>query len=191
MTVVLSTVYDQDSALLKQHVLEKIPAAEQYLYRMCYNIGRKIVRLQEQDQEEIIQNVAWNLFRKLDRYDPTLSSMQTWVSMHLHRNFIDVLRKKARSPKTPSIDSALQSIEDAAAYKQEEYDDSREKLKNLVNTVMRQIDEKGLCLQLHCRGLTSSHISKLTETPEGTVKSHIYRGVQTLQALLTQDRANV
>ena len=140
------------------------------------------------DAEDAVQEIFIDLWRTSARYDQSRTSEAGWVAMIARRRLIDRARKRERLP-------ALESIPDNFDVASEsERDLDREWRAEQARAVLRELppaQRRMLELSL-LHGRTHDEIARETETPLGTVKSHIRRGLQRARDLLaarTQDEA--
>lgn len=140
------------------------------------------------DAEDAVQEIFIDLWRTAARYDQSRTSEAGWVAMIARRRLIDRARKRERLP-------ALESIPDNFDVASEsERDLDREWRAEQARAVLRELppaQRRMLELSL-LHGRTHDEIARETETPLGTVKSHIRRGLQRARDLLaarTQDEA--
>ena len=140
------------------------------------------------DAEDAVQEIFIDLWRTAARYDSSRTSEAGWVAMIARRRLIDRARKRERLP-------ALESIPDGFDVASEsERDLDREWRAEQARAVLRELppaQRRMLELSL-LHGRTHDEIARETETPLGTVKSHIRRGLQRARDLLasrTQDAA--
>ena len=132
------------------------------------------------DAEDAAQEIFIDLWRTAARYDQSRTSEAGWVAMIARRRLIDRARKRERLP-------ALESIPDNFDVANEsERDLDREWRAEQARAVLRELppaQRRMLELSL-LHGRTHDEIARETETPLGTVKSHIRRGLQRARDLL-------
>ncbi|MBC7844796.1 MAG: sigma-70 family RNA polymerase sigma factor [Gemmatimonadaceae bacterium] len=132
------------------------------------------------DAEDAVQEIFIDLWRTAARYDRSRTSEAGWVAMIARRRLIDRARKRERLP-------ALESIPDHFDVANEsERDLDREWRAEQARAVLRELppaQRRMLELSL-LHGRTHDEIARETETPLGTVKSHIRRGLQRARDLL-------
>lgn len=140
------------------------------------------------DAEDAVQEIFIDLWRTAARYDVARTSEAGWVAMIARRRLIDRSRRRERLP-------ALESIPDGFDVASEsERDLDREWRAEQARAVLRELppaQRRMLELSL-VHGRTHDEIARETDTPLGTVKSHIRRGLQRARDLLasrTQDDA--
>jgi RNA polymerase sigma-70 factor (ECF subfamily) len=140
------------------------------------------------ESEDAVQEIFIDLWRTAARYDVSRTSEAGWVAMIARRRLIDRARRRERLP-------ALESIPDNFDVASEsERDLDREWRAEQARAVLRELppaQRKMLELSL-LHGRTHDEIARDTDTPLGTVKSHIRRGLQRARDLLAaraQDEA--
>ena len=140
------------------------------------------------DAEDAVQEIFIDLWRTASRYDVARTSEAGWVAMIARRRLIDRARRRERLP-------ALESIpDDFDVASETERDLDREWRAEQARAVLRELppaQRRMLELSL-LQGRTHDEIARETETPLGTVKSHIRRGLQRARDLLaarTRDEA--
>ena len=132
------------------------------------------------EAEDAVQEIFIDLWRTAARYDVARTSEAGWVAMIARRRLIDRARKRERLP-------ALESIpDDFDVASESERDLDREWRAEQARAVWRELppaQRRMLELSL-LHGRTHDEIARETETPLGTVKSHIRRGLQRARDLL-------
>lgn len=132
------------------------------------------------DAEDAVQEIFIDLWKTAARYDSTRTTESGWVAMIARRRLIDRARRRERLP-------ALESIaDDFDVASESERDLDREWRAEQARAVLRELppaQRRMLELSL-LHGRTHDEIARETETPLGTVKSHIRRGLQRARDLL-------
>ncbi len=139
----------------------------------------------ERDREELCQDVFMRAYRYLDgfRFESKLS---TWLARiarntclnHLEKKEVPLYADHAPSPddESPDARAALNRIEDpdedvaAAASDREQRAVVRDGISALPEHYRTALT------LYHLEGMSVSQISDVMNNPEGTVKSHLYRG---------------
>ncbi|MCC7055335.1 MAG: sigma-70 family RNA polymerase sigma factor [Gemmatimonadaceae bacterium] len=132
------------------------------------------------DAEDAVQEIFIDLWRTASRYDASRTTEAGWVAMIARRRLIDRARKRERLP----VLEALPEDYDVAG--EDERDLDREWRAEQARAVLRELppaQRRMLELSL-LHGRTHDEIARDTETPLGTVKSHIRRGLQRARDLL-------
>ena len=138
------------------------------------------------DAEDALQNVALDLWRRADSYNPALGSAQTWILMVARARAIDLLRKSARPGRAP-VELADTDAPSADAPAADPADRSR------VHRALAALPpEQRTPIDLaFYRGLTREQIAGALGIPIGTVKTRIRMGVQRLGVLLAETEGGV
>ena len=140
------------------------------------------------EAEDAVQEIFIDLWRTAARYDVARISEAGWVAMIARRRLIDRARRRERLPAMESIPDGFDMADDS------ERDLDREWRAEQARAVLRELppaQRRMLELSL-LHGRTHDEIARETETPLGTVKSHIRRGLQRARDLLavrTRDEA--
>lgn len=132
------------------------------------------------DAEDAVQEIFIDLWRTAARYDVARTSEAGWVAMIARRRLIDRARRRERLPVMESIP------DDFDVASESERDLDREWRAEQARAILRELppaQRRMLELSLVC-GKTHDEIARETETPLGTVKSHIRRGLQRARELL-------
>jgi RNA polymerase sigma-70 factor (ECF subfamily) len=148
----------------------------------------------DRDREELCQDVFMRAYRYLDgfRFESKLS---TWLARiarntclnHLEKKDVPLYADHAPASDAPSPDAraALNRIEDPdtdvarAAVDREQQDVVRRGIEALSEHYRTALT------LYHLEGMSVSQISDIMDNPEGTVKSHLYRGRKKLKDWLT------
>lgn len=140
------------------------------------------------EAEDAVQEIFIDLWRTAARYDVARTSEAGWVAMIARRRLIDRARRRERLPAMEAIPDGFDIADDS------ERDLDREWRAEQARAVLRELppaQRRMLELSL-LHGRTHDEIARETETPLGTVKSHIRRGLQRARDLLavrTRDEA--
>lgn len=137
-----------------------------------------------QEAEDAVQDVFIDLWRTAARFDATRATEAGWVAMVTRRRLIDRMRRRQRLPELESlsddIDIADESAQDVAQSmdRATRADRARAILRDLPAAQRRMLELSLL------EGKTHDEIARETDTPLGTVKSHIRRGLKRARDLL-------
>jgi RNA polymerase sigma-70 factor (ECF subfamily) len=138
--------------------------------------------------EDAVQDIFLKLWQIAGRFDASIASETTFVSMIARRSLIDLSRKHSRSSKTTS------AIELDNFSKEEMEVDQQAELKHeaaRAAAMLEQLPEdqkKVIRLSIY-DGLSHSLIADATGLSLGTVKTHIRRGMIKLRKSLFPDDA--
>ena len=144
----------------------------------------------DRDREELCQDVFVRAYRYLDgfRFESKLS---TWLARiarntclnHLEKKEIPLYADEASSPDgaSPDARAALNRVPDLEADVAGMAEDRQQRA--LVREGIQALSEhyRTALTLYHLEGMSVSQISEVMENPEGTVKSHLYRGRKKLK----------
>lgn len=172
---------DEGDACLALRLREHSPAALAEVYRRH---GAAVVELarrfgQPGAAEDIAQEAFLALWRNPARYEPSRGSLRTYLLAQVHNRSIDSYRseqcrrhRQDRFCSTPEVESSVDdtvAAADRAAYVRASLDEL-------------PTDER-LAIDLAYFGHHSyREVAQLLDEPEGTVKSRIRHGLQTLRS---------
>ncbi len=149
----------------------------------------------DRDREELCQDVFVRAYRYLDgfRFESKLS---TWLARiarntclnHLEKKDLPLYADHAPAPdgESPDARTVLNRVEDPdadvdqAAMDREQQDVVRRGLDTLAEHYRTALT------LYHLEGMSVSQISEVMDNPEGTVKSHLYRGRKKLKDWLLE-----
>lgn len=136
------------------------------------------------DAEDAVQDVFIDLWRSAGRFDATRATESGWVAMVTRRRLIDRMRRRQRLPELETLsdvhDVPDEGAEDVAQDldRATRLDRARAVLDALPATQRRMLELSLL------EGKTHDEIARETDTPLGTVKSHIRRGLKRARDLM-------
>jgi RNA polymerase sigma-70 factor, ECF subfamily len=177
-----------DRALMRQ-VMAGDQAAFASFYRRfspgVFSMIYEILRDQK-EAEDVLQEAFVQMWKKAATYDPERSSVFTWAIMISRNRAIDRVRARQRRARTieAATAEAAASPEDYASQADELIGHSEERTR--IRAALRHLPEA----QRHAidlaffRGLTQAEISTQLDTPLGTVKARIRRGLLALRDAL-------
>jgi len=144
----------------------------------------------DRDREELCQDVFMRAYRYLDgfRFESELS---TWLARiarntclnHLEKKDMPLYADEAPSPEgdPPDARTALNRVPDPAEDVAATTEDRQRR--DLVRKGIDALSEhyRTALTLYHLEGMSVSQISEVMDNPEGTVKSHLYRGRKKLK----------
>ena len=168
---------------LLQHVAAGERAAmEQCLARyapLVWSAARRYLG-NSPEAEDAVQEIFIELWRKADRFEPSLGSETAFVMTLARRRLLDARRRSSRQPEWTPLEEAGESLAEPAAEGLED-DESVQAL-----SVLRALPaEQQQVLELSLRdGWTHSEIASRLALPLGTVKTQLRRGLQRIRQAL-------
>jgi len=135
------------------------------------------------EAEDVLQEVYVGIWRKAGQFDPARASPITWLAMIARNKAIDRLRAlPAANTQAPAemveraVDPSASPLQDAEA--------SNDRAR--LDKCMEQLDDRrrGLIRTAFFDGATYEELAARIDSPLGTVKSWIRRGLLQLRACL-------
>jgi RNA polymerase sigma-70 factor (ECF subfamily) len=173
---------------LMQRVAASDEAALGELYdrfgALVYQSARQVLRSRA-ETEDAVQEVFVRLWRTADRFDPRRAKLVTWVMLITRRHLIDRLRRHSARPDKAALDESRGDAGGAIARPEAigsgEGSEGRERLRRQLARLpdlQRTVIERA-----YLQGFSLREISAQLDTPLGTVKSALSRGLTRLREL--------
>lgn len=137
----------------------------------------------EEDAEEVVSETYAQAWRQSERYDPERGSPIGWLMMICRSRALDRLRRSRARAAEQTFDGDLESLDGAPA--QEDVlalFDEGSRLRDAL--ALLSADRVRILRLAYFEGLSAGEIARRTQTPLGTVKSHIRRGLAQLRRTL-------
>lgn len=154
-----------------------------------YGLALKVLGRQD-DAEAVVSDVFYEVWLKPDRFDPQRGSFRGYLLMLARCRAIDRARATStRAEKTAAAGGEAASEQRA---KQETTTPERnalaEERRRLISEAVQRLDrrQRDALLLAYFQGLTHSEIAKRLDTPVGTVKTRIRRGLIALRRSLAK-----
>ena len=139
------------------------------------------------DADDVVQEIFISLWSSAHRFDPTIASESTFVSVIARRRLIDRTRQRMRRPAPSSI------IEDVELDRNElprcQIKEAGE-IAQVALEKLRPEQQQVLHLSIEC-GCSHEQIATSTGLPLGTVKTHARRGLQKLRDALIESGIDI
>ncbi len=169
MTTTLQRIADGDADAVAECI-------DQY-GGLLWTIARGFHRVNA-EAEDAVQDAFVAIWQNAAKFDPSIASEKTFITMIARRKMIDRLRKAQRRPQLvsfpetgpdPAGDQHLKmQLGAEAAAAAEMLDDLRPEQKQVIE------------LSIYY-GMSHREIAEQTDLPIGTVKSHIFRGLASVR----------
>ena len=139
------------------------------------------------DADDVVQEIFISLWSSAHRFDPTIASESTFVSVIARRRLIDRTRQRMRRPAPGSIIQDVEldrnelprcQIKEAGA------------IAHVAMEKLRPEQHQVLHLSIEC-GCSHEQIATSTGLPLGTVKTHARRGLQKLRDALIESGIDI
>ncbi|MEM7167798.1 MAG: sigma-70 family RNA polymerase sigma factor [Planctomycetota bacterium] len=143
---------------------------------LVWSLARRFTR-SAADAEDAVQEVFIAVWSNAGRYDASIASETTFVSMLARRRLIDRLRKKGREPVSESIGyvAEMPAEEGKTPQQQLEIDEASAQAEAVLEE-LRPEQRDVLRLSIY-GGWSHQKISEQLSLPLGTVKTHARRGL--------------
>ncbi len=165
---------------------DRFEALIQPHFDVLYRSARRFAT-NSSDAEDLVQDVCVKAFMHIDKFEQ-IEHRRAWLLRILYHTFIDMRRSQDRAPTHigQSIDQDDEApIADSVNMQPDEQADRMMRIERLL-AAMALLD-KDLCtlLTLHdVEGLSIEELSELTNLPQGTIKSRLFRTRAKLGRLL-------
>ncbi|WP_417446101.1 RNA polymerase sigma factor [Kangiella sp.] len=177
-----------DLTLVKR-VLNNEPGSFEVLVKnyqkLVWHIISRLVQNSE-DTLELSQEVFLQVYNKLGQYKGE-SQLSTWIGRIAYHFAVRFLQKKGRQLEEFYVEA--EAAEDETGHSQFE-DLQKQQLQKQMQTAMRQLPvlQQTIVSLYHLEELTLSEISEITDLPQGTIKSHLFRARKRLKQILHAKR---
>ena len=143
----------------------------------------------EQESEDVLQETFIYMWRKASGYNSQLGSPGSWAVMILRNKAIDRLRSRKRAARI--VERATEEFSHTADIDERSADEPsfREQRAIVRSALSRLPDEQRQALNLaFFSGLTHEEIANHLQTPLGTIKARIRRGLIQMRDLVRDAR---
>lgn len=136
--------------------------------------------------EEALQDVMVKIWQRADQYVAYRGRAMAWITAIARYRAIDLLRRQQAAPAAASLDDApADALVDLNAADFVDTTTSNRLRKALSDCFGRLTDEQRRCLELaYVDGYSQDQIASEIDSPLGTVKSWIRRGLASLKRCL-------
>ena len=172
-----------DNQATTRQLLERIASGDTEAVRevietygdLVWSLARRFTR-SDADAEEAVNDIFVTLWRKADQYDPSIGPEVTFVSVLARRQLIDRWRSAARRPKTADLSHASERTAN------EHTQDTSEMSRRAFDAFSELEKDVQIALRLSIEfGCSHSSIAEMTDSPLGTVKTRIRRGLSQIR----------
>ncbi len=155
------------------------------VYKSCRQVLRSTAEAEDATQEVFVR-----LWRTADRFDPHRAKLVTWVMLITRRLLIDRLRKQAVRAERLGLDDAGVQVQDRSSGVKEQ-EDSREERSKLAARLCDLPDlQRAVIERAYLQGFSLREIAAQLDTPLGTVKSALSRGLGKLRDRASFERGS-
>ena len=154
---------------------------------LVYKVARQLMPTRA-EAEDAVQEVFIRLWQTADRYDPRRARLVTWVMLLARRHLIDRIRRSAVRPTTMAFDPSRPATSDGPAPQDRSTaDDRNERL--LAAIAALPVLQREVIERAYLQGFTLREVSEQLNTPIGTIKSALSRGLNKLREQAQADWA--
>ncbi|WP_236611839.1 sigma-70 family RNA polymerase sigma factor [Phenylobacterium zucineum] len=176
LAALMPRIADGDREALRQ----LYEATSSKLFGVCLRI-----LADREESEDVLQEVYVTIWRRADRFDAARASVMTWIATIARNRAIDRLRARgpmARAEPVEELEIADESQVGAEALLSAADDRAR------LAACLGELDERTQTVirTAFFEGVTYDALARRMETPLGTVKSWIRRGLAKLRGCLEQ-----
>jgi RNA polymerase sigma-70 factor (ECF subfamily) len=158
----------------------------EYLYRLAWRFTGSVA-----DAEDLVQDVLIKLYPRTQEL-LEIERLRPWLARVLYNQFVDSVRRQARSPIAELADiegednplDALPATRDGP----EERAERSGQRERILRALDRLNPEQRAVVAMHdVEGYSLEELETMLETPLGTLKSRLHRARQRLRALLPME----
>ncbi len=183
---------ENGNRIVTETILQRIARGEQAAVQEClarysglvWSLAKRFLG-NATEAEDAVQDIFVELWKKADRFNPTLSSEPTYITMVTRRRLIDCRRKIARRPVLAQLPESVASSQAPGTRQVDIVDESSKAAAALQE--LRPEQQRVLKMAVY-HGLTHEEISQSTGLPLGTIKTHVRRGLIKLREVLRLDQ---
>lgn len=164
MVIMANNKYDE---IFEQELLPHADALSTFAFHLTYN---------EADADDLVQDTYMKAYRFIHKYDQGTNA-KAWLFKILKNAFINNYRKKAKQPTKVDIDELIIGEGDIESYTDLRVEMFDKMMGDEVTTAINNlpVDSKMVILLSDIEGFTYEEISKIIDTPLGTVRSRLHR----------------
>jgi RNA polymerase sigma-70 factor (ECF subfamily) len=152
---------------------------------LVWSLARKLIG-NPSEAEDAVQEAFIGLWQNAARYDPSVASEATFVTMIARRRLIDRWRKAGRRPNGDAAD--VDDLPLRAASDDHVRVELAEEAERATDAIRQLRPEQQEVLNLAvCQGWSHQLIADRLCLPLGTVKTHVRRGLMRVRELLEVD----
>jgi RNA polymerase sigma-70 factor (ECF subfamily) len=150
-----------------------------------WSLARKLTN-DPTEAEDAVQEAFIEIWKNASRYDASVASEATFVTMIARRRLIDRWRQRGRRPNGDASDVSELPIEDVVDHHVSV--EVAEEVARVTRAMSRLHPNQQKALRLAvCDGWSHQQIGDHLSMPLGTVKTNIRRGLMRVRALLDSD----
>jgi len=175
---------DQDAELLRQIAGGDRTAFAEFYDRhttLMFSVASRILN-NPGDAEDVLQETFLQIWEKAGKFDPALGKASSWAATLVRNKAIDKIRASQRRSRLAEEAGTAQAIANDVADTVNENLHGPEQARIIQTAIVELPGEQRQAIELaYFSGLTQDEISKKLNTPLGTIKARIRRGLLKLR----------
>jgi RNA polymerase sigma-70 factor (ECF subfamily) len=134
------------------------------------------------EAEDVLQEAFLQIWEKAGKFDPKLGKASSWAAILARNKAIDRIRSSQRRTRLAEEAGAAHAIAVEVSESANEMLFGHDKAKFIHSAIVELPEEQRQAIELaYFSGLTQDEISKKLNTPLGTIKARIRRGLLKLR----------
>jgi RNA polymerase sigma-70 factor, ECF subfamily len=175
---------DRDVELLREIASGDRGAFAEFYDRhstLMFSVAAKILN-DTSEAEDVMQEAFLQIWEKAAKFDPKLGKASSWAAIMVRNKAIDRIRASQRRTRLAEEAGTAQAIAEEAADTVNDTLHGHEQAKIIQTAIVELPQEQRQAIELaYFSGLTQDEISKKLNTPLGTIKARIRRGLSKLR----------
>jgi RNA polymerase sigma-70 factor (ECF subfamily) len=175
---------DRDVELLRQIASGDRPAFAEFYDRystLMYSVAFKILN-DAGEAEDVLQEAFLQIWEKAGKFDPKLGKASSWAAVLARNKAVDKIRASQRRSRLADEAGTAHAIAEETAATVNDSLHGHEQAKLIQSAIVGLPGEQRQAIELaYFSGLTQDEISKKLNTPLGTIKARIRRGLLKLR----------
>ena len=177
-------VQDRDVELLRQIAAGDRSAFAEFYDRhstLMFSVAAKILN-DPGEAQDVLQEAFLQIWEKAGKFDPKLGKASSWAAILARNKAIDRIRSSQRRTRLAEEAGVAHAIAAEVSESANETLFGHDKAKFVHSAITELPDEQREAIELaYFSGLTQDEISKKLNTPLGTIKARIRRGLLKLR----------
>jgi RNA polymerase sigma-70 factor (ECF subfamily) len=175
---------DRDVELLRQIAGGDRSAFAEFYDRhstLMFSVASKILN-DATEAEDVLQEAFLQIWEKAGKFDPKLGKASSWAAILVRNKAVDKIRASQRRTRLAEEAGTAHAIAEEVADTVNETLHGHEQAKLIQSAIVELPGEQRQAIELaYFSGLTQDEISKKLNTPLGTIKARIRRGLLKLR----------